>query len=79
MHGWRTLREIDQDAARPKGAAFRAFRALESQLADGTDFRVLVAGAEYDALKKSGRAYASSVKVILLAPALAERLLQALR
>jgi hypothetical protein len=71
--GWASLREIDERAGKPKGSAFRAFRAIEPQLRDGFDFVVTDDPAQLAALKVSGRIYASSVKLILLAPAVAAR------
>jgi hypothetical protein len=73
---WRTMRELDEAARTPKGAAFRAFRAIEPQLVEGQDFALL----EGDAARPyRPRAYATSPRVIVLAPAVAARVLAALR
>ena len=71
---WRTLKELDAAAGRPKGAAFRAFKRLEPSWREGEQFRVLRPerdAAELDALRASGRLYAASRVAILLAPAAA--------
>ena len=66
---WRTLKELDAAAGRPKGSAFRAFKQLEPALREGAQFRVLRPGgddAEIDALRAAGRVYGASRVVILL-------------
>ena len=81
MSAWRTLREIDAAAGRPKGAAFRAFKRLESGWREGVDFRVLRPerdGAELETLRAGGRLYASSRVAILLSTAAAGALRDAL-
>jgi hypothetical protein len=65
---WRTLKELDIAAGRPKGAAFRAFKRLEPSWREGAQFRVLRDGPEFAALRASGRLYAASRVAILLAP-----------
>ena len=77
LDAWRSLRDIDEAHGWPKGRAFRAFKALAPRLVEGRDYRVL--DAEHDpaavqALRAAGRVYASSVKLILLAPAVAGQL-----
>ena len=77
--GWRTLRELDEQLGRPKGAAFRAFKGLD--LAEGTDFRVLTPardGAEIAALRDAGRIYRSSVNVVVLSADAAARVARSL-
>lgn len=67
--GWRTLKELDAAAGRPKGSAFRAFKRLEPGLREGAQFRVLRPGtddAAIDALRAAGRVYGASRVVILL-------------
>lgn len=78
---WRTLRELDREAGVAKGAAFRAFKALEPGLREGVDFRQLDPArdsAGYAALRKAGRLYPASPRPLLLNPALAARILAAL-
>jgi hypothetical protein len=77
--GWLTVRELDRRAGRPKGTAFRAFRQLEPQLREGEHFCVLQPerdAAQIDALRAGGRIYPSSRTVVLLAPAVAARILE---
>jgi hypothetical protein len=76
---WRTLRELDLAAGAAKGSAFRIFRALADELREHHDYEVFSAGAEYEALRASSRGYATSVRMIVLGPAAAERVLAALR
>lgn len=74
---WLTLRELDQRLGLPKGSAFRSFKKLEPDLAEGRDYRLLQArhdSAEIAALRGADRIYRSSVSVVLLTPALAQRL-----
>lgn len=76
---WRTFRELDQVLAQPKGTAFRGFKALEPQLQEGRDFRLLQAGrddAEIGHLRAEQRIYQSSVNVVLLSDATATRILR---
>jgi hypothetical protein len=79
--GWVGLREIDLRAGTGKGAAFRAFKALAPNLTEGRDYRVLDPDKDrevIDTLRHTGRIYASSVRVVLLAPAAAQRLTEVL-
>jgi hypothetical protein len=67
---WRTLKDLDAAAGRPKGSAFRAFKRLEPGLREGAQFRVLRPGAddaEIAGLRAAGRVYGASRVVILLA------------
>jgi hypothetical protein len=78
---WVGLREIDRRAGTGKGTAFRAFKALAPNLIEGTDYRVLDPHRDrevIDTLRHAGRIYASSVRVVLLAPAAALRLTEVL-
>ena len=80
--GWLSLRELDQELGLDKGAAFRAFKGLLPGLAEERDFVVLDHrrhAATAAALHAAGRLYRSSVNPVLLAPATAERVRQALR
>jgi hypothetical protein len=75
---WRTLREIDLAAQRPKGSGFRAFKRMKARWHEGRDFLVL--DHEKDAgsigrLRDEGRIYAGSVNVVLLSGAAADTLL----
>jgi len=77
---WVSLRELDERLGQPKGTAFRAFR--RAGLVEGRDFRVLERardGDEIAALRAAGRIYRSSVNVILLSSAAADRLARSLR
>jgi hypothetical protein len=75
---WRSLRELDRAAGRSKGAAFRAFKQLNAAYREGRDYIVLEQQRDLAAiseLRARGRLYASSVNVVLLAPALADAVL----
>jgi hypothetical protein len=77
--GWLSLREIDQALQRQKGSAFRAFKELLPQLAEGRDFVVLDHqrhAALAARLHAAGRLYRSSVNPLLLSPAAAEQVRQ---
>lgn len=66
-----TFRELDRAHGRTKGEAFRAFKALASQLVEGRDFYCCdrrVDGEAFDLLEASGRLYAGTVNGVLLAP-----------
>ena len=79
MRDWLTLKELDERMRRPKGSAFRAFKALARELDEGRDFRVLDPrqySARIEALRSAGRIYRSSVNVVLLSPSLVDRLLE---
>jgi hypothetical protein len=79
--GWLSLRELDSAAALPKGSAFRAFKQLLPELAEGRDFVVAAAAthAELHAqLLDRGRVYRGSVNPVLLSPAAAARVRSAL-
>lgn len=79
--GWATLHEIDRAAGAAKGAAFRAFKRSLAQWREGPDYVVLDATrhrAQIDALRAQGRVYASSVNIVMVAPALAASLRAAL-
>ena len=68
---WLSLRELDEAARRPKGTAFRAFKALQGQLQEGRDFRLLEAAhdaQEIGRLRDAGRLYPSSRNVLLFPP-----------
>jgi len=72
--GWLSMRELDESAGLPKGAAFRAFKAVMGMLQEGQDFVVLdhqTAQALAARLIAQGRLYRSSVNPVLLAPAAA--------
>lgn len=78
---WRSLREIDLAAGRPKGSGFRLFKRMNTQWQEGRDFIVLHHEHDADAiaqLRDRARIYAGSVNVVLLHPATAETLLAAL-
>ena len=73
---WITLREIDLALGLTKGSAFRAFKSIAAELAEGTDFLLLQAAehrAEVENLRAAGRIYAGSVNVILLSAPVRER------
>lgn len=80
--GWQTLREIDVAAGLGKGHAFRRFKQLAAQRAEGVDYRVLDhrhAASEIETLHRQGRIHGHSVNVVLLAPDFAASVLEALR
>ena len=80
--GWRTLRELDESAGTPKGTAFRAFKRIEPTLREPLDYRLLRSGeaaSQIAELRGSDRIYDSSRNVVLLSPALSDRLLESLR
>lgn len=82
MNDWLTFKELDSRVGLAKGSAFRAFKALESELDEGRDFRVLDSqrdAAELAALRAADRVYRSSVKVVVLSPTLARRIEERLR
>ncbi|MDD3762122.1 MAG: hypothetical protein PHP86_02380 [Nevskiales bacterium] len=79
---WLSLREVDLAAGAAKGSGFRLFKRLLAELSEGTDFVVLQQTHDHEAierLRRDGRIYASSVNVVLLRPALAQRLAQLAR
>lgn len=68
---FKTFREMDSQHGRAKGDAFRAFKALSSQLVEGRDFHCCdrrVDGEAFDVLEASGRVYRGTVNGVLLAP-----------
>jgi len=74
--GWLSMRELDEATGLPKGATFRAFKALLGSLIEGEDFVVLdhqTAQALAARLIAEGRLYRSSVNPVLLAPSAAAR------
>lgn len=80
--GGRTLREIDEALGLPKGSAFRAFKRLAGAWREGRDYRVIDAAREpaaAQALREAGRAYAGSLRLIVLDTAAAERVQAFLR
>lgn len=79
---WLTLREIDQQARQPKGAAFRAFKQLEPQLKENHDYQLLRTGQDLthiEELRGAGRIYRSSRNVLLLSAQTARRIAESLR
>jgi hypothetical protein len=80
--GWFSMREIDAALGLEKGAAFRAFKRLLPRLVEERDFVVLDHqrhAAMAAKLHAAGRLYRSSVNPVLLAPAAATLLRQALQ
>jgi hypothetical protein len=72
-----TLQEIDRTAGLAKGSAFRAFKRLVADLAEGIDYQVLdhqQARETIAELRLQGRIYASSVNVIVLSKPAAARI-----
>ncbi len=79
---WLSLRDLDSRAGLPKGAAFRVFKRLEPQLREGLDFVLLDqqhAQQTIAVLKEQGRAYQSTVNLVLLHPDAARHILSVLR
>ncbi len=71
-----TLQEIDRTAGLAKGSAFRGFKRLVANLAEGIDYQVLdhqQARETIAGLRSQGRIYASSVNVIMLSKPAAAR------
>jgi hypothetical protein len=71
---WTTLRRLDEACGAPKGTAFRAFKRLTPHLVEGRDYRVLERSrdaAQIETLRGAGAIYASTLNVVLLAPAAA--------
>ena len=80
--GWFSMREIDAGLGLEKGASFRAFKHLLPQLVEELDFVVLDYqrhAALAAKLHAADRLYHSSVNPVLLSPAAAAALQQALR
>jgi hypothetical protein len=80
--GWFSMREIDAALGLEKGAAFRAFKRLLPRLVEERDFVVLDHqrhAAIAAKLHAADRLYRSSVNPVLLAPAAAALLRQALQ
>ena len=74
---WVTLREIDARANAGKGTAFRAFKRIAGQFSEGGDYRVLHAigdAPDIAAMRRDGRIYGNSVNIVILSPAMAQRL-----
>lgn len=79
--GWLSMREIDAALGLGKGASFRAFKRLLPRLVEERDFVVLDHqrhAALAAKLHAAGRLYRSSVNPVLLSPAAAALLRQAL-
>ncbi|TAM09599.1 MAG: hypothetical protein EPN72_02065 [Nevskiaceae bacterium] len=77
---WSTLLDIDRAARMPKGSAFRGFKRLLPTLQEGTDFVVLDAvdpAPLMAELSAAGRVYRSSLRIVLLAPETARRIVEA--
>lgn len=65
-----TFREMDEEHACPKGAAFRAFKRVLAQLHEGRDFYYYSAAVhktEIEELRRAGRLYGSTVNAVVLA------------
>lgn len=76
-----TLRELDQQSSQPKGSAFRVFKALETQLAEGVDYLLLDHDLNRSAiaeLKRNRKIYPTSINVLVFTDGAAQRLLAAL-
>ena len=79
MSPWRTLRELDAQAGKPKGTAFRAFKRLSPRWTEGKDYRVLSPdehAAAIEALRADQRLYAASRVAILLSADAARHIAQ---
>ncbi len=78
---WLSLRDIDQASGTTKGAGFRAFREIETQLTQTVDFLLLHHREDAEAiaaLRSNGKIYPGSINVILLSPAVGQRLIEML-
>jgi len=63
-----SFRDIDEAFGRPKGTAFRSFKRIRSQLVEGQDYLYLSGeahAATIQALRDSGRVYASTIHAVL--------------
>jgi hypothetical protein len=79
---WLSLREIDTAQGREKGAAFRAFKRMLPELAEGRDFVALdhrLHSSLAAALHAAGRVYRGTVNPVLLSPAAAALVTAALK
>ncbi|MEW6167862.1 MAG: hypothetical protein AB1651_09225 [Pseudomonadota bacterium] len=74
---WTTLRELDAAHGAAKGTAFRSFKRLEAELAEGRDYVVLHQLHDrmaIDALRRQQRIYPGSLNVVLLGRGAAQRI-----
>lgn len=74
--GWLSMRELDEATGLAKGSAFRAFKALAGDLAEGTDYVVLdhrTAEGLAASMTVQGRLYRSSIAPVLLSATSAAR------
>lgn len=77
-----TFRDIDSAHRLPKGAAFRAFKALHGSLSEGDDFVVLhhrLDAARIQVLRLQHRVYPSSINVVALSESGRAKVAAALR
>ena len=77
-----SFREIDQRLGLPKGSAFRTFKGMEAGLTEGSDYVLLLAGEDHEAigvLRAQQRVYATSRNVVLLTSAIAEKIVTLLQ
>lgn len=66
-----SFRELDERLGRPKGSAFRAFKALGATLVEGRDFHCCDSRVDellFQVLYDSGRLYPGTVNGVLLGP-----------
>ena len=78
----RTLAELDREAGLAKGSAFRAFKRLQGGWLEGEHYWLLNPSrhlATIAQLKRDGRAYRSSVQLLLLSEPAARQLLATLK
>ncbi|MGE0862121.1 MAG: hypothetical protein AB7I01_07785 [Gammaproteobacteria bacterium] len=64
-----SFRELDERLGRPKGSAFRAFKALGAALVEGRDFHCCDSRVDellFQVLYDSGRLYPGTVNGVLL-------------
>jgi hypothetical protein len=74
---WTTLRELDAAHGAVKGTAFRSFKRLEAELAEGRDYIVLHQLRDrmaIDALRRQQRIYPGSLNVVLLGSGAVQRI-----
>lgn len=72
-----TLAELDRATGSAKGSAFRAFKQFSGLWQEGCDYTLLTPATDAPAiakLKAEGRAYPSSVTLLLLAPETARQI-----
>lgn len=74
---WISFKELDESQQRQKGESFKLFKSIEAELVEGRDYLWLSNfdnNPEIATLKQQGRIYSTSINVVLVSAATAERL-----